>query len=57
MLTWTSSQLGETPTALGNPTQTEGRIAQAVGGDGGSGGRGADSIDDDLAARFDNLKK
>jgi charged multivesicular body protein 2A len=52
------AQLGETPTALGSTAQAEGRIAQAVGGDGGSGGGGgADPIDDDLAARFDNLKK
>jgi charged multivesicular body protein 2A len=48
-------QLGETPTALGNPAQAEGRIAQAVGGGGGPGG--GDPVDDDLQARLDSLRK
>jgi charged multivesicular body protein 2A len=47
--------LGETPTALGNPAQAEGRIAQAVGGGGGPGG--GDPVDDDLQARLDSLRK
>merc|ERR1712000_416533 len=51
-----NQQLGETPTALGNEAQTEGRIAQAVGG-GGGGSNGGDPVDDDLQARLDSLRK
>lgn len=47
-------KLGETPTALGNTAVSEGRIAQAVGGDAGGGG---DPVDDDLQARLDSLRK
>lgn len=42
-------QLGETPTTIGNPKVSEGRIAQAVGG--------GDPLDDDLQARLDSLRK
>jgi charged multivesicular body protein 2A len=55
MLTVLLQQLGETPTALGNPAQAEGRIAQAVGGGGGPGG--GDPVDDDLQARLDSLRR
>lgn len=50
-----ATQLGETPTALGNQAVSEGKIAQAVGGDGG--GSGGDPVDDDLQARLDSLRK
>lgn len=53
----TVMQLGETPTALGNPAQSEGKIAQAVGGGGGGGPSGGDPVDDDLQARLDSLRK
>ncbi|KAF7547536.1 hypothetical protein G7046_g8975 [Stylonectria norvegica] len=45
--------LGETPTALGNPQVSEGKVAQAIGG----GGAGGDPVDDDLQARLDSLRK
>ncbi|KPM35832.1 hypothetical protein AK830_g10739 [Neonectria ditissima] len=48
-----NSALGETPTTIGNPAVSEGRIAQAVGG----GGGGSDPVDDDLQARLDSLRK
>lgn len=56
ILLTTYPQLGETPTALGNPAQPEGKIAQAIG-DGGGGGGGGDPVDDDLQARLDSLRK
>lgn len=52
----TTLQLGETPSALGNPAVSEGKIAQAVGGGGGEGG-GGDDVDNDLEARLNNLRK
>jgi charged multivesicular body protein 2A len=47
------AQLGDTPTAIGSTAESEGRIAQAVGG----GGGGGDPVDDDLQARLDSLRK
>ncbi|TQS31888.1 hypothetical protein Golomagni_07819 [Golovinomyces magnicellulatus] len=49
--------LGETPTALGAEAQPESRVAEAVGGGGGGGPSGGDSVDDDLQARLDSLRK
>lgn len=50
--------LGETPTDVGSAAVPEGKIAQAVGGGGGGGGgAGGDSVDDDLQARLDSLRK
>ena len=42
-------QLGETPSGLQKNTESEGRVAQAIGG--------GDAGDDDLQARLDSLRK
>jgi len=46
-----NQQLGETPTGLQKNAVAEGKVAEAIGGGGGSG------PDDDLQARLDSLRK
>ncbi|KAA8572536.1 hypothetical protein EYC84_003146 [Monilinia fructicola] len=46
--------MGETPQGLQSATVPEGRVAQAVGG---GGGTAADPGDDDLQARLDSLRR
>ncbi|KAG7138127.1 Vacuolar protein sorting-associated protein 2 1 like [Verticillium longisporum] len=49
-----NSALGETPTGVQSSAVPEQRVAQAIGGEGGMGGGGAD---DDLQARLDSLRR